>query len=95
MINLNIQIKLIIFSLIFGFMFSIILDVLYMFLSNKNKFMFISLSFIFICFMTIIYFIGIDKIGYVIFHFYSIICIIIGFISYDLIFKMIANRGKK
>ena len=95
MINLSIQIKLIVFSLIFGFMFSILLDILYIFLSNKNKFISIFLSFIFICFMTIVYFIGIKNIGYVIFHIYSIICIIIGFISYDLILKMIANKGKK
>lgn len=95
MINLSIQIKLIVFSLIFGFMFSILLDILYGYLKDKNRFIFISMSFIFICVMTIIYFIGIRNIGYVIFHIYSIICIIIGFISYDLLLKMIANKGKK
>ena len=95
MISLNIQIKLIIFSLIFGFMFSFLLDFLYGIIKDKNKFISIFLSFVFICFMTIIYFIGIEKIGYIIFHIYSIICIIIGFISYDLILKMIANKGKK
>ena len=95
MISLNIQIKLIIFSLIFGFIFSILLDVLYNFLKNKNKISSIFISFIFIFFMTIIYFIGIEKIGYVIFHIYSIFCIIIGFISYDFILKIIANKCKK
>lgn len=95
MISLNIQIKLIIFSLIFGFLFSIILDIFYGIVKKMNKIFSIILSFFIVFLMTIIYFIGIKKIGYVIFHFYSIIAIVIGFISYDLIIKIIANKYKK
>ena len=95
MIDLNIQVKLIIFSLIFGFLFSILLDALYIVLKEKNRYFSIILSFLFICFMTIIYFIGIKKIGYVIFHIYSILCIIIGFVCYDLIWNIVANVRKK
>ena len=92
MINLNIQIKLIIFSLIFGFLFSIILDVFYKIIKNVNKIYSIIISFLLISFMTLIYFIGIKQIGYVLFHIYSILAIIVGFISYDI---LIANINKK
>ena len=45
--------------------------------------------------MTLVYFVGISHIGYLLFHFYSILAIIFGFLSYDVIIKMIANRYKK
>lgn len=95
MIDLNIQIKLIVFSLIFGFLFSIILDIFYILVNKMRMIYSIFLSLIIIIFMTVIYFIGIKQIGYIIFHFYSILAIIVGFISYDLIIKMIANNNKK
>jgi len=45
--------------------------------------------------MTYIYFIGIQKIGNAIFHIYGIISIVVGFILYDIIIKLIANNNKK
>lgn len=95
MINLNIQLKLIIFSLIYGFLFSIVLDYFYSFLPKLKKYSKVILSFILIFLMTIIYFVGIKNIGHITFHFYSIIAIIIGFIGYDLLLKLIANINKK
>lgn len=95
MINLNVQIKLIIFSFIFGFLLSIIMDIFYLYIKNKNTISSILLSFILIIFMTIIYFIGIKQIGYIIFHFYSILIIIGGFITYEIILKIIAKNNKK
>lgn len=95
MIHLNLQIKLIIFSFIFGFLFSIVMDILYLYLKNKNKLYSLLLSFCLICFMTIIYFAGIKQIGYIIFHFYSILVIVLGFITYDIILKIIAKYSKK
>lgn len=95
MINLSIQLNLIIFSLIYGFMFSIVLDVMYSFTKKIKRIYQIIISFFVVLFMSIIYFVGIDKIGYIIFHVYSILCIIIGFISYDLIIKKLANKYKK
>ena len=94
MISLAIQIKLLIFSLIYGFLFSILLDFFYPFIKKVKKLYQIILSFIFILFMAIIYFVAIDKIGYIIFHMYSIIAIIIGFISYDIMIKVIEKRLK-
>lgn len=95
MISLDVQIKLIIFSLIYGFLFSIVLDIFYKIIKKMNKVYSIILSFFVILLMTIMYFMGIKQIGYVLFHFYSILAIIVGFISYDLIIKMIANKYKK
>lgn len=95
MIELSLQIKLLTFSLIYGFLFSIILDVLYPIIKNYKKVYQIILSFFLIMLMAIIYFIAIDKIGYIIFHLYSIFAIIIGFVSYDIIINIIAKRTKK
>ena len=95
MISLNIQIKLLVFSLIYGFLFSIALDILYPIIRKTNKAYQIILSFVLILLMAIIYFIAIDKIGYIIFHFYSIFAIIIGFIGYDVIIYVIAKKQKK
>ena len=95
MINLSIQIKLIIFSFIFGFLFSLVLDFFYKLIKNINKVFSILMSFFLILFMTIIYFIGISKIGYIIFHIYSVLIIVIGFFTYDIIIRIIANKDKK
>ena len=95
MINLDIQIKLLVFSLIYGFLFSILLDVVYPLIKYKNKYLKIFLTFFLVLLMAIIYFIAIDKIGCIIFHFYSIISIIIGFITYDIMISVIAKRLKK
>lgn len=94
MISLNIQIKLLVFSLIYGFLFSIALDILYPIIKKTKSIYQIIISFIFILLMAVIYFIAIDKIGYVIFHLYSIFAIIIGFISYDVIISLISKNIK-
>ena len=95
MIDLIIQFRLIIFSLIFGFLFSFTLDIFNPMFKKVSKVLQIILSFFIIVFMTFIYFIGIKKIGNAIFHIYSIISIILGFITYDFIIKIIANNNKK
>lgn len=95
MIDLTLQFKLIIFSFIFGFMFSSALDGFNRIVKKYNKFLQIFFSFLFILFITFLYFIGIQKIGNAIFHIYSILNIIIGFLSYDIVIKIIANNNKK
>ena len=95
MIDLLLQFKLIVFSFIFGFIFSFILEVFNSKIKKYSKFIEIFFSFLLIAFMTFIYFVGIKKIGNAIFHIYSIISIIIGFITYDIIIKIIANTYKK
>ena len=91
MISLYIKFKLIIFSFIFGFLFSAFLDWFNkktICLKNYLKFI---IYLIVIILLTIVYFIGIQKIGYAIFHIYEILSIIIGFVSYDVAIKLIAK----
>jgi len=95
MIDLNIQIKLIIFSFIFGFFFSILLEIFNKKTVKCKKSVKIILSFLVVFLSTFVYFEGINKISNAIFHIYSIITIILGFISYDLLIRLIANKNKK
>lgn len=89
MISLSVQLKLIIFSFIFGFFFSLVIKIFNKKVKNYKNTLKIFLSFFLIFMMSIIYFIGIQEISHAILHFYSIICIIIGFIVYDRIAKYI------
>lgn len=95
MIALNLQFKLVIFSFIFGFLFSIFLGEFNKKIKKYSTIVEVILSFIFIMFFTIIYFVGIQNIGNAIFHIYSILCIIIGFVTYDILIYIIANNNKK
>ena len=95
MIDLDIQFKLIIFSFIFGFMFSASINKFNKIIKKYSIFVEFILSFIFIIIMTFIYFIGLNKIGNGIFHIYSILSIVVGFVLYDAIIKIIANNYKK
>jgi hypothetical protein len=95
MIDLNIQIKLIIFSFIFGFFFSVIIEIFNNKTEKCKKSVKLILSFLLVFLSTIIYFEGINRIGNAIFHIYSIITIVIGFVSYDLLLRLIANKTKK
>ena len=95
MIDLTIQIKLIVFSLSFGFLFSMILDILYQWLHTKKRNIYMLFSFFNIIFMSVVYFVGINTISYGVFHMYSIFCVVIGFILYDFIMKNLANKYKK
>lgn len=95
MIDLNIQIKLILFSFIFGFFFSLMLEIFNKKIEKCKKSVKTILSFLVVFLSTIIYFEGIKKIGNATFHIYSILTIIIGFISYDLLIRLIANTNKK
>jgi len=95
MIDLEIQIKLIIFSFIFGFFFSILIEILNKKICNCKNYVKLILSLLVIIIATYIYFEGIKIIGNAIFHIYSIISIIIGFISCDILLKLIANNNKK
>jgi len=91
MIDLQIQFKLIIFSFIFGFLFSSFLEWFNKKTDNLKSYLKFITSLIVIIILTIVYFIGIQKIGYAIFHIYEILSIIVGFITYDMIIKLIAK----
>ena len=95
MIDLNIQIKLIIFSFIFGFFFSVVLEIFNKKVDKCKKYVKLILSFLVVILSTIIYFEGIRRIGNAIFHIYAILMIIVGLFSYDCLLRLIANNIKK
>lgn len=89
MIDLHIQIRLIVFSFIFGFLASYILEIFNKYTEKLKDALKLILSFVLILFISFIYFLGIIKIGFAIFHVYSILSIILGFILYDILIKVI------
>ncbi len=95
MIYLSLQLELIIFSFIFGFLFSSLLEWFNKKIMKYPSYIKLILSVLLIFIVTYLYFIGIQKIGNAIFHIYSIISIIVGFIVYDLLIRLIANNNKK
>ena len=80
MIPLNTQIYTIIFSFLFGIFFFLLINLNYKFIYSKNKFIKIFSTILIIILSVIIYFIGIMKISYGVFHIYSIFCILTSYI---------------
>lgn len=93
--NLDIQIRLIIFSCIYGIVFALLLDLNYKLLHHKNKIIKYLSSFIYIAICVFVYFKGIQKISYGIFHLYSLFLIGLGFILENIIFKTIEKKLRK
>lgn len=78
--TLIIQIKLILFSLLFGIFFGVMTDINHKYLYNKRKVLKVIFTFIYIVLSVLIYFLILKKINYGILHYYSFICIVIGFV---------------
>ena len=89
MIYLNIQLKLLIFSFIFGFYLGVVLDKYNLYIKNKRTIYIIILTFFMLLIFSIIYFVSIMLIANAIFHIYSLLCIILGILVYKLIIKKI------
>lgn len=88
MILLNIQLKLIIFSFIYGFYFAILVKKYNKYIQNKKILYKVFLTFIMMLILDILYFIGIYIISNAILHIYSLISVILGIIFYNLIVKV-------
>lgn len=95
MITLKLQIYTIIFSFLYGVGFSLLLDFNYRFIHSKNKFVKYFSTIMIVTLSILIYFIGIMKISYGIFHIYSILCIIVGYILTSFVVSYIAKRRIK
>lgn len=93
--KLDIQISLIIFSILYGIVFSIFLNLNYRFLHHKNIIVRYLSTIICVAISVIIYFKGIQKISYGIFHVYSLFLIIIGFSLENIIHKLIEKYLQK
>lgn len=93
--DLNIQINLIIFSFVFGMLFSLLITINYKFLyQGKNIFRFI-VNLMIIIVSVLIYFIGIRKINNGILHIYSLLLIIVGFICENFIRSKLLKKHNK
>ena len=78
--NLKTQIKLIIFSIFFGIIFSLLSDLNYKIIKLENKIIKQFFTFIFCLIFAIIYFLVLQKINNGALHIYSFICIVISYI---------------
>ena len=92
--HITTQIKTIIFSIIYGIIFSCLIDVNHKYLT-KTKIINIIITFIFIIISVLIYFILLKNINNGIFNNYEIICIILGFIIENLIHAKVEKIRKK
>ena len=78
--NLITQIKLIIFSFVFGVFFNIFLNINCKFIYSYNRFIKIISSLLFVLINVLLYFICLNKINNGIFHIYSLLIILLTYI---------------
>ncbi len=83
--NLKLQVLSLIFSFVFGYFFSLLVNINYKLLFNKNKIIKYLGTFFFVIDMSLIYFLCIYKINNGILHPYFLILFILGFfVSYPI-----------
>ncbi len=92
---LNTQIKLIIFSFIYGIFLSFFFGLNYKYIYSDKKEFQIIITFLCIVISVLSYFIGIQKICFGIVHPYSFIFIILGFFVEHFLYTFIDRRFKK
>lgn len=92
--NLETQMKLLLFSFAFGIFFALMIDINHKFLYNPKKLFKIIFSFFFVLVNVFIYFLILKKINEGILHIYSFICIILGFFIETIIKKKVVKIRK-
>ncbi len=92
--NLEIQIKLLLFSIIFGAYLSFMIDINHKYLYYPKTVFKIIFTFIFVFTNTLLYFLILKKINEGIIHIYSIFCIILGFFIEHIIRKKVVKTKK-
>ena len=90
--KLSIQIYSLIYSLIYGGIFYLLLDLFNKFTSMKKVYLKVILSWIFVTGMAILYFIGLLYINYGVIHIYFLLSIVCGYIVVYLILKRFTHR---
>lgn len=91
--NILIQIRTIVVSIIYGYFFSLMININHRFLSKKKIFNII-MTLLFILLFVLIYFIILKKINNAIFNQYEIICITIGFIIENIVHSKVEKNKK-
>lgn len=95
MINLDLQLKSLLFSFLFGMFFAICVNINYKFINSNKKIFKIIFTFFFTIINILIYFIGLKKINDAYLHPYFILMIILGYIVEIFIQKLIVKKISK
>lgn len=90
--KLSIQIYSLIYSLIYGGIFYLLLDLFNKFTSMKKVYLKVILSWMFVTGMAILYFIGLLYINYGVIHIYFLLSIVCGYIVVYLLLKRFTHR---
>lgn len=93
MIELDIQIKSLIFSFFFGMLFSFILNINYKYLYNKKIYIKLIISFLFVLDSSMFYFLVLNYINNGIIHIYFLIMAVLGFALFNKFYNKHKNRG--
>lgn len=91
MMDLSIQIKTLLFSLLFGFVFNIFVTLLNKFIYNKKKVIQIVSTLILTLFSTITYFVILQKLNEAIIHPYFLLMFILGFGFSNVVKKLLKS----
>jgi hypothetical protein len=94
MMELDIQIKSLIFSFIYGIFFSFVLNLNYKYVYKSKGIYKIVINALFIIDNVLLYFLILKKINSGIIHFYFILMIILGFILFHTKFKKLYSKIK-
>ena len=90
--KLSIQIYWLFYSLFYGGIFYLLLDLFNKFTSMKKVYLKVILSWMFVTGMAILYFIGLLYINYGVLHIYFLLSIVCGYIVVYLILKRFTHR---
>lgn len=93
--DLKSQINLVVFSILFGLIFSFYLRLIYPYIIKQKRIVYYILSFLTIFNFTLFYFVMLLKINNGLLHIYSFLCIVIGFIIEYTLHLIIDKHIKK
>lgn len=91
--GLKVQIISLLVSFCYGMFFYLLLELNSRFLYSSNIIVKVLVSFLFVIFHTLLYFIILMKINYGYIHFYFFLCIILGYILCKVIYKKIVKKS--
>ena len=90
---LKVQIISLVVSFCYGIFFYLLLELNSRFLYSSHIVVRIIVSFLFVMFHTLLYFLILMKINYGYIHFYFFLCIILGYILCKVVFKKIVKKS--
>lgn len=93
--NIELQIKSLIFSFIFGFFFALVISFFYKLIYNKSKIIRLFTSIILVLFGVIIYFLCLKKINNAIFHLYEILSIVVGYSLETILITRLVKKNNR